>query len=278
MAPGSGKSLASQFSAVFLSSKSSSFSIIISPLQTTLTRHFNSLTSLGIFVSISHETESAPVEQIGCLHFMKPEDFLNSRESIKRLSQSSRFVSIVVEDAHLVCDQSHSSAEAIFRQIRLWFPEIPIVALVDLRHPSLLTSLTNTLGLRYPQVIRTSLNRSNLFFSVKCLSAVSLGEYLAEFYRQCESSVDEEDDGPFQTSKPSALVVTNTFSDGQKISSLLSAHPILLRLGIHCDCQQQQPAGGADSSLSRFNRDLSQILIATHSLDFGNLSPGFPGL
>lgn len=273
MAPGSGKSVASQFPAVFLSSSANpSFSLILSPLRTTLRKHFDALTSLGISVSISTEPVAMERLSTGCLHLMTPEAFSNSIESIKRLCESSRLVSVVIEDAHLISHPRNSSAEAIYPQIRLWFPQVPIVALVDIRHPSLLANITNTLGLRSPQIVRTSLNRPNVFFSVKCLSAVSLGEYLAEFYCQFKNTEEDghtEEDGRFQIPKRSVLIVANTFSDGQKISSVLSSHPTLLRLGIRCD--HQQSAGGADI-LSSFNRDLTQILIVTHSLDFGNLS------
>jgi superfamily II DNA helicase RecQ len=277
MAPGSGKSLASQFPAVFLSSKSSpSFSIILSPLQSTLTTQFKILSSLDISVSISISSGTSPLEASSCLHFMTPEAFSNSRESIKKLRQSSKLVSIVIEDAHLVCNQRSSPEHIVFCQIRLWFPEVPIVALVDLRHPALISNLTNVLELRSPQIIRASLNRPNLFFSVKSLSAVSLADYLAEFYRQCQCESTVGDDGDeeeqLHLSKPSALIVTGS-SKASELSSLLSSHPTLLRLGIKCSCLQTDAA----SNLTNFNKDVSQILIATQAFDLGR-SPFLPFL
>lgn len=259
MASSSGKSLASHFPAVFLSEQSgtSAFSLIISPIEQVLIQHNQCFRSLGItsvYLS-SSPLRSEMLDSSVNFVLIRPEILPHSRDYLLNLMNMSKFVSVVIEDARLVESSDNLTL------IREWFADIPIMVLLDLRNPTLITNITDTLKLRSPLIVRTSLNRPNVYISAMHLTLASLLEYVTNFYDECAADSECSD----ISLKPSTLLVIGTPFAENTISSAISSHEPLKVLHVESAVYNKVMF----RTIDRFNRDQIQILLISEDLIHG---------
>ena len=169
---GHGKSICYQLPALYLRK----IGIVISPLISLMEDQKNRLNELGI-LSYSYNS-SVQNKQImwrnivdgKCLlMYITPETVVNCKELLSNIYQSVGISLFAIDEAHCISawGQTFRPAYKELSCLKIWFPNVPIMALTGTATNLVAKDIYQKLLLKEPYVIRTSADRKNLSYFVE---------------------------------------------------------------------------------------------------------------
>ena len=202
------------------------------------------------------------------------EQFRDHKNDIKYLSTRKKFVSIILENYSSQYHR-HSNDQETLSQIKAWFPQVSIIVLTNHSNPSIISSVVTQLQLASPHILRTSLNRSNIYYSVKYYQQrIFIPQYIAQFYHQCSSSdASIHSDNLMET--PSSLIFVKSTIEAEALLQLLIEYKDLKKLQVIASFLIQEPILERKEILKKFYSEDIQILILLEENFLGTSQKSF---
>jgi len=176
---GGGKSLCFQLPALI----SKGLTLVVVPLISLMVDQVENLKKFGIKAHMLHAS-TPRIEALEIYHLMEtsspdlkllyvsPERMIKSKQLIKHLKvcyNNENFSRVAIDEVHCIHQWGNDFRPGykFLSEIRNLFPKVPIMGLSATLTPESAVDTMNALKMKDPFVLRTSLNRSNLFYEMR---------------------------------------------------------------------------------------------------------------
>lgn len=284
MATGSGKSLTFQLPAVTLSNLGSPCcSIVISPLIALMEDQVSSLQAMGIAACALGSMADRHVEEQAmsgayCLIYCSPEKALMWRNGFAALSKVRKVVCIAIDESHCVSEwgpdfrPDYRNLGELRDIVGL---DVPVVALTASATLEVQADILRNLRLVDPLIVRATLNRPNLHYSVRTKSTTTdVVRALVDYRRKQLISL-----GPAPAANPMALVpfaTTLIYTNSRKGCEIIAqeivqcSHLKGIRVAYY---HASMPYADRSAVLQAFLRDEINVIVATTAFGMGINKP-----
>ncbi|KAJ7175658.1 P-loop containing nucleoside triphosphate hydrolase protein [Mycena filopes] len=180
MPTGAGKSLCFQLPAVFESQRNQALTVVVSPLRSLISDQVEALVAKGInAVGVTSDTEDSAVREYLSNHDSRPALLYCTPEKVQKnaslydglvlLHRQGLLGRFAIDEAHCITIWGEEFREAYrnLHTLRDNFPGVPIMALTSTAGPADVAQIGRSLKLENPALIRQSVNRPNLTYTVK---------------------------------------------------------------------------------------------------------------
>lgn len=185
MPTGGGKSLCYQLPAVVKTGKTRGVTIVVSPLLSLMQDQVDHMKALGIHaVAFNGECTAAYKREImSAFNERSPEHFIELlyvtpemvssntafNNGLRTLYEKGKFARLVIDEAHCVSQWGHDFRPdyKTLGQIRLRYPEVPVMALTATATQNVIVDIKHNLNLVNCQLFSQSFNRPNLYYEVR---------------------------------------------------------------------------------------------------------------
>jgi RecQ family ATP-dependent DNA helicase len=281
MATGAGKSLTFQLPSIALREMGcKATSIVICPLISLIDDQVSSLLSIGISAcglgsNSSNQTEMQARNGEFTVVYATPEKILSWSQGIRDLMHNAKVTCIAIDESHCVSEWGHDFRPN-YRQLGKLRDEfgtkLPIIALTASATPAVQSEIINSLKLKNPLVVSSSLNRSNLKYFVMAREGPNDLIRVLNNYRkqQLQSLQSMQLDSINISNIPfyPTLVYVNTKNESEELSKLLVQTKSLT--GIRVAYYHSGMSYGDRTAVHQaFMQDEIQIIIATVAFGMG---------
>lgn len=187
MPTGGGKSLCFQLPALL----KEGITIVVSPLISLMQDQVMALEDNGIEATflnstlssseIYHREQKILSGKIKLL-YLAPERLVSERfrAFLQKIKETITISSFAIDEAHCISEWGHDFRQEYrqLRQLRRWFPDIPIMALTATATKRVQQDILQQLSLKNPQIHRFSFNRTNLYYEVQAKQSRTYSQIL----------------------------------------------------------------------------------------------------
>lgn len=185
MPTGGGKSLCYQLPAVIRTGKTRGVTVVVSPLLSLMQDQVDHMKALGIqAVAFNGECSAEYKRQVmSAFNERSPEHFIEllyvtpemvSKNSafnggMQTLYRKGKLARLVIDEAHCVSQWGHDFRPdyKTLGQVRLRFPEVPVMALTATATQNVIVDIRHNLGMTNCHIFSQSFNRPNLYYEVR---------------------------------------------------------------------------------------------------------------
>jgi RecQ family ATP-dependent DNA helicase len=215
MSTGSGKSLVFQLPAIaFRDHGRKCCTIIISPLLSLIEDQVSSLLAMGVNAcaigsQCDKKIEEAAMSGYYSLIYATPEKILLWQHGLEILQRNCEILSIAIDESHCVSEWGNDFRPeySLLKCLREWIGfSVPVIALTASATLMVQDEIVRNLELRYPLIIRDSVNRPNLKYFVRSKTIrTEIIRTLIEFNRE------------LSVSSSSSSLSSNLFTSSQRL-------------------------------------------------------------